>query len=173
MEQTMKFEDVKEIVDQVEGSGTFILDTKTVVKLKGGKKNLLQERVEKTTAGSEVVIYNKYDGNGYSDLIKAQMTNEGKDPSEFELKPRAWGTRIENTPFVEHKGNYYIECIFNKSGKSEYLVDGEIYEDDIEGLPEKTVNDPTKAAIESQGGIETKIVIRTFSVEAIEKIELV
>ena len=137
-----------------------------MVKLKGGKSNPLQERVEKKVSGSEVLIYNKYDKNGYEELVKEQMIKEGKDPSEFALKPRAWGKRIENTPFVEHNGKYYIECIFNKSGKSEYLVDGEVYEDDIEGLPVKKVNE------ESQGGIEKKIEVRTFSVDSIEKIEL-
>jgi len=163
----MNIDELKQKLDGVEGVASFMLDTKTDVKLKGGKKNPLQDRVQKQVKNAEVLIYHKYNGNGYEELVKEQMLKEGKDPSEFVLKPRAWGKRIENTPFVEHNEKYYLECIFVKSGNSEYLVDGEVYnEDDIEGLPEKKVSD------NSQGGIESKIVIRTFAVDSILNIEM-
>lgn len=160
----MNFEKLKDILDDVEGSAKFEIDTLTDVKLKGGKKNEMQGRVQKRTKDAIVTVYNKYKQGGYEKLVKEQMEREGKDPSTFELKPRAWGVRIENTPFVENKGKHYIECFFEESGKTEYLLDGEVYDGEIEGLPEKKVNE------ESQGGIETKIVVRTFSIDSIERL---
>jgi hypothetical protein len=101
-------------------------------------------------------------------MVKRRMEKEGKDSSTFELKPRAWGTRIEGTPFVEHNEKTYLECFFISPGKSEYFLDGEpIQKEEIEGLEEtKTPSE------ESQGGIENKIIIRTYSADSIEKIKI-
>ena len=162
----MNLIEVKDILDDVDGSASFTITTLTDVKLKGGKKNDMQGRVQKRTKDSLVTIYNKYNQGGYEKLVKEQMELEGKDPSTFELKPRAWGVRIENTPFVEHKGKHYIECFFDGSGETEYLLDGKVYEGEIEGLPEKKVSG------DSQGGIENKIIVRTFSLDSIEKLDL-
>jgi len=161
----MNLEELENILDGVEGSAKFKIDTLTDVKLKGGKKNEMQGRVQKRTKNAVVTVYNKYNQGGYESLVKEQMELEGKDPSTFELKPRAWGVRIENTPFVENKGKHYIECFFENPGETEYLLDGVFYEGDIEGLPEKKINE------DSQGGIENKVIVRTFSIDSIEKFD--
>lgn len=163
----MNFDQITEILENVEGSAKIKISTLTDVKLKGGKKNEMQGRVQKRTKDAIVTVYNKYNQGGYEKLVKEQMEREGKDPSTFELKPRAWGVRIENTPFVENKGKHYIECFFESSGNTEYLLDGEVYEGEIEGLPEKKVNE------DSQGGIEKKVVVRTFSIDSIEKFDII
>lgn len=163
----MNYETLNEILEQVEGSGKFSIDTITDVKLKGGKKNPFQGRVQKRTNNAVVTIYNKYDQGAYVNLVKEQMEKEGKDSSTFEVKPRAWGVRIENTPFVKHNEKHYIECFFESSGETQYLVDGEEYDGEIEGMPEKKVNE------ESQGGIENKVIVRTFSIDSLEKVNMI
>jgi hypothetical protein len=167
----MNYEDVLKIVDEVTGSASFLIDTTTDVKLTGGKKNVYQGRVKKRVENSQVVVYNRHSGNGYAELVKEQMVREGKDPEEFVLKPRAWGERITNTPFVVHKEKYYIECVFEQSGETTILLDGEVTDEEIEGMPVKKVS-TTVAQTESQGGIEEKVIIRTFSVESISKMSL-
>jgi hypothetical protein len=161
-EGNMEYNTIKQQIDKVKGSTFISLDTITEVKLTGGKKNPLQGRVQKLTTGANVMVFNSTEQNGYENMIKRRMLDEGKDPSTFSLGNRPWGTRIEQSPFIDHNGKKYIECIFMSPGKTVYLVDGvETAKDDIEGLPEVKENP------DSQGGIENKVIIRTFAVDSI------
>jgi hypothetical protein len=166
----MKYEQLKEIVDNVNGTTFAGIDTITAVKLKGGKKNPMQGRVTKRTVNSNVMIFSNTDNSPYETMVKRRMEEEGKDPSIFELKPRAWGTRVGKSPFIEHKGNYYLEVIFRTSGKTTYYLDGkEIEKSDIEGLDEK---EKDAAEDTSQGGISNKVIIRTFAIDSIEEVRM-
>lgn len=163
----MKYEDVKRVLDKVNGATFAGLDTITEVKLLGGKKNPFQGRVIKMTKGSTVMLFTNKNSNGYENMVKRRLEQEGKDATGFELKPRAWGQRIENSPFVEHKEKKYIECIFIKGGKSVFMVDGkEVDKEEIEGLPDAKPSD------ESQGGVDNKVIIRTYAVDSIEKMRV-
>lgn len=158
----MDYATIKAEVDKVRGSTFMSLDTITDVKLTGGKKNPLQGRVTKSTRGANVMIFAGTDQNGYENMIKRRMLEEGKDPSTFVLGTRTWGTRIAESPFIEHNGKHYLECIYMSPGKTTYFVDGkETPKADIEGIPE------TKENPDSQGGIENKVVIRSFSLDSI------
>ena len=91
---------------------------------------------------------------------------EGKDPADFVLSPRKWGQRIPETPFVEHNGNFYLEVIFLHAGEVHYELDGQPIEaEDIQGLE---VNRREAA----QGGLNDKVIIRTFKVENIDRITI-
>lgn len=163
----MKYDDVKNVLDAVNGATFAGLDTVTQVKLKGGKKNPFQGRVTKFTKNSSVMLFTNKSSNAYENMVKRRLETEGKDPSSFELKARAWGSRIPNTPFVEHKDNKYLECIFLKGGKSVYLVDGvETPKEQIEGLEEKSSKD------DSQGGLDNKVIIRTYSIDSIKELRV-
>lgn len=163
----MEYQAIKTAVDKVKGSTFISLDTLTEVKLTGGKKNPLQGRVQKATRGANVMIFNSTEQNGYENMIKRRMVEEGKDPSTFTLGKRAWGQRIEQSPFIDHNGKKYLECIFVSPGKSVYLVDGvETDKEDIEGIP------VVKESEESQGGIENKVIIRSFSLDSITSVRI-
>lgn len=142
--------------------GTFVgMDTLTEVKLKGGRKNLLQGRVTKRMTGAQVMCFSNQNGSAYEAMVRRRLEQEGKDPSSFELSPRAWGERIQGTPFVEHKGKHYLEVIFLRAGQVEFLVDNQVVSrDEIEGLDE-----PRDAG--EQGGLENKVIIRTFALEGV------
>jgi len=163
----MDFEKIKAEVDKVKGSTFISIDTMTEVKLTGGKKNPYQGRVRKVTRGANVMIFAGTEQNGYENMIKRRMLEEGKDPSTFTLGKRAWGTRIGETPFIEHNGKHYLECIFISNGKTSYFVDNvETPKDEIEGIPEAKENP------EGQGGIENKVIIRTFALDSIASIRM-
>ena len=84
----------------------------------------------------------------------------------FELSPRAWGERVPGTCFVTHKGEDYLEVIFNKVVETSYFRNGQpIAKADIEGLPAPK----TEAA---QGGLdeEDKVIIRTYKLSSIREI---
>jgi len=155
----MKLETAQAAFAQLEG-GTFVgLDTETPVKLKGGKKNPQQGRVTKVMQGAQVMSFSNKNGSAYDAMVRRRLEAEGKDADSFELSPRAWGTRCTGTPFVEHKGNYYLEVIFLKAGEVQYCLDGvPVQASEIKGLPDTPENT-------GQAGLENTVVIRTFKLE--------
>ena len=169
----MKLEQIKELLESVKGSTFAGLDTLTSVTLKGGKKNPMQNRVTKKTTGANVILFSNTEHNPYEAMVKRRMEAEGKDPETFEVKPRAWGTRVGHSPFIEHKGKYYLEVIFRSSGTSEFFLDGEpIAREDIEGLDDESSDKVKETEAASQGGISEKVVLRTFAIENIQELRL-
>ncbi len=158
----MDYQTAQQIFGSLAG-GTFAgIDTVTEVKLKGGKKNPHQGRVTKRMTGAQIMVFTNSETNAYDAMVRRRLAEEGRDPDSFQLGPRAWGTRIAGTPFVEHKGEYYLETIFMRPGAVEYQLDGApIQKDQIEGLEER------EAAPDSQAGLENKVVIRTFKLDSI------
>lgn len=160
----MEKADLDQILSSLKG-GTFAgIDALTDVTLTGGKKNPQQGRVTKLHAGASVMIFARGgEGGAYENFVNRRLDKEGKE-SNFQVGPRAWGTRLEGTPYVEHKGEFYLEVIFLKPGESTYLLDGRpVSKDEIQGLP------PSKPGGE-QGGLEDKVQIRTYKVSSIQAI---
>lgn len=154
------------ITENVNGATFISLDTETAVPLTGGKSNPMQGRVTKRTLGSNVMIFTNKTTNSYDNMVKRRLQDEGKDPASFELSPRKWGTRRPNTPFVDHNESVYLEVIFLRAGTTQYLLDGKpINKEDIVGLKAK----PDEA---EQGGLDNKVIIRTYSVESIKAITI-
>jgi hypothetical protein len=161
---------LREIFSNVHGTSFVGLDTETVVKLKGGKKNEQQGRVTKKTIGSQVMVFSNTGQNGYENMVKRRLVEEGKDPESFKLGERAWGTRVPNLPIIEHEKDgvvkEYLEAIFQKAGKSEYFLDGmPINKEDIEGLDAIDSVEPLVPT--GQGGLDEKVVLRTFSADSL------
>ena len=163
----MKFnftrDSVAVILRKLEGNTFIGLTTETDVKLTGGKKNPLQGRITKRTVSSVQIFTNK-NGSAYAAKVQRGLDKEGNGVV-FELSPRAWGERIEGTPFVTHKGVDYLEVIFNKVISTEYFLDGNvsIKVEDIDGLPAKKPEG-------EQGGLEDKVIIRTYKLDSIQEI---
>lgn len=131
------------------------------VKLTGGKKNPHQDRVTKVTEGCLVQLFKS--GKGYFDKVNEGLVSEGKE-ANFEPGKRAWGERVEGTPFIAHGEKTYLECIFEESGRSKYFLDGEeIDKEEIEGLPEKKEGE--------QGGLESKVIVRTIQIDSILEVD--
>lgn len=153
---------IREILKNVNGASFISIDTITPVALKGGKKNPFQGRVTKKVTGSNVMVFQNKTTNAYENMVNRRLLKEGKADT-FEVGPRAWGVRIENTPFVEHKGQLYLEVIFLSAGEREILVDDQPYHGAIEGM---SATDETA----EQGGLDNKVIIRTYNVANITHI---
>lgn len=154
------------LTDGVNGATFITIDTETDVKLKGGKKNPLQGHVTKRVTGSNVMVFQNKTKSGYESMVMRRLSKEGKDPASFKLSPRAWGRRLEGAPFVEHNGQYYVEVIFLHPGQVEYLVNGTVTDPNtIAGIP------PVKEEAH-QGGLNDKVVIRTYRTDSIRKITI-
>lgn len=166
----MKYEDIETLLKSFSGNTFASMDNITTVALKGGKKNEMQGRVTKRTSNNQVQLFTNEKSNGYENMVKRRLIAEGKDPEEFTVKPLPWGTRVKDSPFIEHNGKHYLQVIFNRPGKSEYFLDGQpIDASAIEGLPEK--KEPTE---ENGQGLteENAVVVRTFAIESIESIRV-
>lgn len=155
------------LLQDLRGASFIGIDTVTNVKLKGGKSCPIQN-VKKHTAGNRVMIFDKGGENGgYARMVRRRLDNEpGMNAESFELSPRAWGTRVDGTPYVEHKGAYYLEVIFIKPGEITYTANGApISKAELEPyLPTVTVNE------EGQGGLndtDNMVIIRTFKLDSI------
>ena len=158
---------LNQIFENVSGTSFIGLDTVTQVPLSGGKSNSMQGKVYKRVLGSSVMVFQNKTGSSYERIVQRRLEQEGKDPSTFELQPRKWGQRIPNSPLIEYNGKYYIEVIFLKAGEVTYWLDGkQIDKADIIGLKENV------ASKDSQGSLENKVVIRSYSVDSIASIRI-
>jgi hypothetical protein len=154
---------IQELMENVNGSSFIAIDTNTPVKLAGGKANPLQGRVHKVVIGSNVMVFQNKSANGYENMVNRRLAKEGK--GEFTVGPRQWGERIKDTPFVTHKGTLYLEVIFLKAGKRHFTVDGVVHSGPIQGLVEDNEEG-------HQGGLEDKVIIRTYKVANITHINI-
>jgi len=160
----MNYPTLRNIINSNLNGATIInIDTVTPVTLRGGKKNPQQGRIFKQVIGSNVMIFQNKNIHGYQAMVQRRLIKEGKNVN-FELSPRKWGTRIENEPFVVHtKDGYdyhYFEVIFLKAGEVTYFEDGKVIDKkDIVGLNQSYDGE--------QGGLNDKVIIRTYSVDSI------
>lgn len=174
---------LQEVLGDINGAEFASIDTLTMVSLnktlggRGTGANPHHGKVFKRTEGIQCMVFTNKNSNAYENMVKRRLAKEGQDPEQFQLGERAFGTRIENSCFIQHtlKGEtvpqIYLEviCIGNGPKLSEYLVLTEkglvpIAKEDIIGMKPETVNP------EGQGGLEDKVVIRTFKVENVKRI---
>jgi hypothetical protein len=147
----------KEQFETIQDGTRVSIKMSTFPKLKGGKANPHQGRIQKVTTGAIGVLYTS--GKGYFEKVNEGLVKEDKEP-DFTPKPRAWGVRVEGTPLIEHKEKFYLDVIFESPGETEYFfLDEPIDKADIEGLEDKKEGD--------QGGLEEKVHVRTISLESI------
>ncbi len=152
------------VLARLNGAAVMGIDTETVPSLLGGKSNPMKDNVIKRHTGALVMLFQNKFVNGYEAAVKRRLVAEGKDPESFELGARKFGTRIPNTPIIDHNGELYLECIFQKAGKSEYFyMDQLIDAANVQGL---------KVDVKEgeQGGLEDKVIIRTFKLSSITAI---
>lgn len=163
------------IFGQVNGASFVGIDTvtvpvvrKTLTEARGANAvaNPHYGRILKHGIGHNVMVFQNKKSNAYENMVERRLINEGKDPTSFQLSPRSWGQRIDGTPFVEHKDKLYLEVIFLKPGLSFYSLDG--VRTDTEVLQGLTL-DREEAM---QGGLENKVVIRSFAFDSIKKVTI-
>ena len=152
---------------QLNGCAIGSITTVTDVVLKGGKKNPMQGEVTKHAKNANVMFFCNSKSNGYQNMVKRRLSAEGKAPESFKLSKRTWGERIADTPFVTHKGQMYVEVIYlHAPTEVEYKLAGErIAKENIIGLKESSASG-------AQGGLENKVIIRTFKLSSLRSIKM-
>jgi hypothetical protein len=152
---------------QVQGSSIAVIDSETVEELTGGKKNPMQGRIVKRAEGAKVMFFTNTNSNAYNNMVQRRLEAEGKDPNSFVLGKRVWGERLPETPFVKHNDKLYVEAVYLAPPKVvKYFLDGvEIAKNAIQGLKESKTEG-------EQGGLEDKVVVRTFKLDSIKRIKM-
>lgn len=102
----------------------------------------------------------------YVHEVNKQRLNEEKD-MDFIPSSRKWGTRVDNTCLIEHKGQYYIECEYLEK-KNEYYID-----DNRKLLTKGEIEQylPVQKGSSSQK-LDNPVRINTFKIENIKEIEI-
>lgn len=161
-----KLKTLKEILATVTSASVVSLCTETKVTLQGGKANAFQGRVTKRSVGSSVMVFANND-DSYVNIVRRRLAAEGKDPEAFERQERRWGKPVDGTPFIEHGGEYYLEVVYLREGATEYMVDGKPLAEGelIPGLP-------ASPRAGNQGGLDDKVVVRTYKVSSIREISV-
>ena len=85
-------------------------DALTQETLSGGKKNPMQGRVSKLHTHFLAMVFSNAVKNSYEVMVNKRRKEEGLE-GVFEAGKLTWGTKIENTACIEHKGNYYLQTI--------------------------------------------------------------
>lgn len=169
------------ILDDINGAEFASIDTLTMVPLnktlggRGTGANPHFGKIFKRAEGISVMVYTNKKSNAYENMVKRRLTKEGQDPNQFELGERAFGTRIKDTCFIEHTlkdGTYqmYLEVICMSNAKRvEYMQLTDkglvpIAKEEIIGMRDSEPNP------EGQGGLEDKVIVRTFKVENVKRI---
>jgi len=163
----MKLEQIKSLIEQINGATFAGMDMTTTVTLLGGKGNPQQGRVKKHTTGSSVMLFTNQSSNGYENMVKKHLVAEGKNPESFTLGELKWGERVEGTPFISHKGDYYLQVIFLRGGQSTYTIDGHpVEKSNVIGLP-------IDKSGEYQGLDQSNaVIVRTFKLDNIDALRL-
>lgn len=100
----MNFSDLRAILSPVTGSSLAVLDTETKPYIPPHPKGAVVKRQH-----LKVAIFF---GAAYGMLT-------GTEPG-----PRKWGTRLNDTPFIMHKGEAYLECFLVSEERTQFLLHG-------------------------------------------------
>jgi len=156
---------IRDLMEEIKGATFIGVTYDSTPKIKGGKKNPFVGNTIKHVIGANAQVFTNAVKNGYEQKVKRRLVAEGKDPGTFELGRRAWGVRLDGMPIIEHKGEYYLELIFNSSGKVSFSYNGESVERDIiQGLEDKREGE--------QGGLSDKVIIRTIKLSNIKELRI-
>lgn len=164
---------IYEVITENLNGCTFIsVDTETSVatshSLANGKFNPHHNKVTKQTIGMNVMIAQYKTTNAYENMVNKRLEKEGKAPT-FKSYGLTWGKRVPNTPFVEHKGQLYLQVICMHPGSQVYLLDGVPYpKQKIQGIKIPRGNPQTVK--DSQKRLEDKVIVRVYNVKNIKKI---
>jgi hypothetical protein len=120
-----------------------------------GEANPFYGRVQKRTYRSVVI------GFRYENSVNNQRAREDKD-LDFVAMPRTWGVHIDGTPLVEHRERYYLECKVERVIESNYLLDGELADDEV---VEPYLAKRTQS---SRQGVDKEVVLIDVNLENIE-----
>jgi hypothetical protein len=122
----------------------------------------------KVVTGKRVILFTNKISSGYENMVKRRLEEAGKDPKSFHSGDLPWGTRIHNSPLIEHKGRVYLQTIDLTAGQADYFMLGDkLTPEEVEGLKLK----PRHA--DNQGlALSSQVQVSCYLLENIDRIVL-
>lgn len=145
--------------------GFATLEASTVIadgKIKGGKGSGFSGRIQKNTRCQ--VVLNPHYANSVNNQ-RGRETEVGEYMEEFVAIPRSWGTRIEGTSFVEHRGKTYLEVQVLRSLTTEYFIDGQPVPNDV---AQALLHAPRESKRQTT---DKAVILRDYNVENITRVK--
>lgn len=150
----MKLDDIADLIDQIKGATFASMDSETYPK-KG---------VRCVTTGTSVMLFTNKTGSAYEKIVKRRLKEAGKNPDDFVLSDLPWGERVPGTPLIEHKGEYYLQCIVLRPGESHFYVGRHEVDPAAYGIkPPK----PNQGLPEEKG-----VVVNTYRLDSITRLSM-
>lgn len=103
---------LQNLLDKIQGCTFATLDTVTQP----------SPGIRKVSKGERVILFTNKHSSGYENMVKRRLEEAGKDPDTFALGDLPWGTRLPNSPLIENKGKYYLQCIRLTEGRAQYFI---------------------------------------------------
>jgi hypothetical protein len=156
---TLTIEQLKPLLASALGAQIITIVARTDARLR--KTDNPFGHVEKITRVNGMVNWN------YGRAVRNQQLREGSS-GVFRASERAWGTRLKNSPFVEHKGELYLEVKIQHvlSTRYENAVGVEIAAEQLASLL------PTRHSNAAHQGVEREVILRDYALRNIETITL-
>lgn len=163
---------IEELLAPINGATFASLDTQTEVTLLGGKKNPHQGRIVKRCLGNRVMLFTNKKSPAYENMVKRRLEAAGLDPVSFNAGNLPWGKRVPDSPFIENKGELYLQCVFLVAGDVKYFLRRNsmfLGVDNFDPIEKKDIiglNDRTGS--EHQGLERNKqVIVRTYAIDSI------
>jgi hypothetical protein len=154
--KTITKQELLEIVAKQKGTTFISIETETEQKLLGGKNCPLKGLIKRSKVNGAIGIH-------YTNSVNNQRIREEKE-ADFVAQPRTWGIRLEGTPLVQHKDNYYLEVKVQSTQKPDYFFNGKrIDSEEVKPyLPQnKTRQDLNK-----------EVILRDYNISSIKRIKI-
>lgn len=168
----MQREAIETILAPIQGATFASLDTQTQVKLLGGKSNPHQGRVYKRCLGNRVILFTNKRSSGYENMVKRHLALAGLDPATFNAGDLPWGTRVPNSPFIQHNDKLYLQAVFQKTGDVKYFIRDERYANRFSPIDKNEIIGLTnRTGSEGQGLPNDKqVIVRAYDIQSINAI---
>lgn len=154
----MDYETIKLLVEEVQGCTFATIDSET----------WSNKTVRCVAEGERVIIFRTKGGSGYENMVKRRLAEAGKNPDNFRVGPLPWGSRVDDLPLVEHKGEFYLQFIRLDPGKRIYYlgVTGNVIDpEDLYRFGVKSRNAPHQGLSPSE-----QVIFCTYRVDHIKRI---
>ncbi len=131
----------------------------------------------KVITGDVVLLYRTKGVSGYENMVKRRLVDIGRDPSNFVLSDLPWGERVDDLPLIENGGQFYLQTILVKPGKTEAFIGTDLTgwkPVDPSAYPNVFKKDrEAERAAYSQGlSLDKAVIVRTFKLESLTELRL-
>ena len=124
--------------------------------------------LRRIVVGEQVLLFAMGSGSGYENMINRRLVDLGLDPS-FRVQGLPWGTRVDDTPLIEHNGQTYLQTLLFRKGKEQYML-GEM-DIPVSDIGLYGVKSPY-AEKEGQAGLpaDKRVVIQTYNLSSLRRL---